>query len=384
MSLAALALGIGIFAGASNVKANKAAKADSDCLVYYAIDKADVGSYTVKVNYNRQGDASNWKTAEMTKVSDLSTDDVYVYGATLQLVYGGLGKLQFQLYDGGSWLSQEEPVDSWTSDSVFANKIYTIDNEWEDAPRKGRYVVCEYGKGTWGMENATYMEHDGEYTAEVYMEFGDVFKIAYWNGFNFSDYCGYSKMTPNASSYYCFSRANNDSDPNIMCYATGAYNFYFTDNAYDGQYKISASISGDKTAEQLAARLMGMNVNSGTCKDPGKYDVCKAMFNGLDSYEKEAFMNFASLEIPANVEDENYKYNTQMRSAYDRMAAWAVANNELLSVNGIAVQKKNFVEYNDSFASVSEAGSAALIITFTAVAGAGLLGIYLLKKKKHE
>lgn len=383
LPLMAFGLGLGSFVGTANATVVKEVKADNSYAnIYYEIPDNVVGSYNVKANYNRQGDADNWKSVIMTRIPSLSSNGISIYGANIEMVYSGLGKLQFQLLDGDEWKSQEEVINSWTGEDVFEGKKFVYGNSsWTeiDVPVKGRYVVGNFGTCNWDMNGATYMAHDMQYEATVDMEFGDEFKIAYWDGISLTDYCGYNMLTPNANSYFCFT---NGSDGNVQCYASGTYDLYFTDGNYDGSYKISSAINGDYTAEQLAARLMGMDISSGTCKDKGKYDVCRDMYDEMP--DKEAFMNFGSLEIPQNQEDANYKYNKQMKDGYDRMMAWAAANGDVLTKDGVAQQNRFNPEFNESFASISETDSIALIVAISAVAGASLLGIYLLKKKKHN
>ena len=55
----AMALGVGVAVGAHQSKAGvKEVGAATETRVYYAIPSEAVGSYTVKLNINRQGDGS--------------------------------------------------------------------------------------------------------------------------------------------------------------------------------------------------------------------------------------------------------------------------------------------------------------------------------------
>ena len=116
MLMMLLTLGVGQMWGATSTT------------VYYAVST----SYTVKCNVNRKGDGSDWKTYTMT-----STGNTYngktVYSCSFTDLYDGLGKLQFQLYDGDEWKSQVEPISSWTSVSTYNGKLYEGDS-WKSSP----------------------------------------------------------------------------------------------------------------------------------------------------------------------------------------------------------------------------------------------------------
>ena len=98
-------------------------EAATSTTVYYAVPTSVVGSYTVKLNVNRQGDANNWATYTMTQTNKTYNSNP-IYSCTFTDVYDGLGAMQIQLYDGSSWKSQVQPISSWTSVSVYNGKMW--------------------------------------------------------------------------------------------------------------------------------------------------------------------------------------------------------------------------------------------------------------------
>lgn len=100
-----------------------AVSAATSSTVYFAPTDTFKGKGdTLKLNVNRKGDGEAWQTVEMTK-----TEDTYhgrtIYSATFENLYGGAGKMQFQIYDGSTWKAQAEPISSWTADSNFEGKL---------------------------------------------------------------------------------------------------------------------------------------------------------------------------------------------------------------------------------------------------------------------
>lgn len=105
------------------------AYAATNTTVYYAISSTDVGSYTVKINYAQCGNCDNsgpgdWLGPETMEKQSGTFNGKDVYKATFTDKYDGLGTLQFQLYDGDTWKSQEQPFSSWTSASVYNGKVW--------------------------------------------------------------------------------------------------------------------------------------------------------------------------------------------------------------------------------------------------------------------
>lgn len=140
----ALAAGVGVSVASqkSGVKEVSAATATT---VYYAVPSATVGSYTVKLNINRQGDASNWATYTMSRDGTKTQGGKLLYKATYTDLYDGVGAMQFQLYDGDTWKSQQQPISSWTAVGTYNGKVYVHDTGWAAYnPDTVTYTVTKY------------------------------------------------------------------------------------------------------------------------------------------------------------------------------------------------------------------------------------------------
>ena len=130
----AMSLGIGATLISTNTYQKEAAtvEAATATTVYYAVPAATVGSYSVKLNINRQGDASNWAQYDMTRDGVKVQGGKLLYKATYTDLYDGVGCMQFQLYDGDTWKSQQQPIGSWTGVSTYNGKVYVHDTGWAD------------------------------------------------------------------------------------------------------------------------------------------------------------------------------------------------------------------------------------------------------------
>lgn len=123
------AMTFGILSGINQKGEPKVAKAATETTVYYAVSPEIVGTYTVKLNVNFKGDGDDWHSFVMDKTSDtLSGNDVYKY--TYTDAYDGVGTMQFQLYNGEQWISQQQPIGSWTAVDQFNGKVYVHDDGW--------------------------------------------------------------------------------------------------------------------------------------------------------------------------------------------------------------------------------------------------------------
>ena len=118
---ASMAVGVGV-AVSAGANADQVTAATSTT-VYYAVPSATVGSYSVKCNTNHQGDAENWHQYDMSRDGSKTYNGNPIYKVTFTDTYDGLGKLQFQLYNGSSWVSQIEPISGWTSVGTYNGKL---------------------------------------------------------------------------------------------------------------------------------------------------------------------------------------------------------------------------------------------------------------------
>ena len=116
----------GAFAVGSAVSYKKAESVDAYTVtnrtVYYAVDSSVVGSYTVKLNAN-VGDNNTWEQSTMTKTNK-TFHGMDIYQGTFPERYGGVDGMQFQLYNGSTWVSQQQPITSWAVTSVYSGKLY--------------------------------------------------------------------------------------------------------------------------------------------------------------------------------------------------------------------------------------------------------------------
>ena len=122
------------------------ASAATETTVYYAVPSTTVGTYTVKLNINRKGDGDDWISYTMTKTAKtFRGDDIYT--CTYTDLYDGVGKMQFQLYNGDKHVSQQEPYSNWTSASTYNGKMYVHDKGWTiynyDTDTKSITIHCK-------------------------------------------------------------------------------------------------------------------------------------------------------------------------------------------------------------------------------------------------
>ena len=123
----AMALGVGVAVGAHHAREVEV-KAATETTVYYAVSSATVGSYSVKLNVNFKGDGEDWHQFDMSKeTATFGGKDVY--SGSYTDAYNGVGVMQFQLYDGSTWKSEEVAINSWTTVGNYNGKIW--DGEWK-------------------------------------------------------------------------------------------------------------------------------------------------------------------------------------------------------------------------------------------------------------
>ncbi len=110
--------------GASTVTVYFVPGIDSVVSSYFDDDGKIKSDYTLKANYNKKGDGQSWSSAEMTLDTNGTYSNKAIYKCDLQEDYGGLGRLQFQIYQGGAFQTQHEVISSWTTDDNFSGKLY--------------------------------------------------------------------------------------------------------------------------------------------------------------------------------------------------------------------------------------------------------------------
>ena len=127
--------------------------------VYYAVQKSTVGDNIVKLNVN-VGDNNTYVQSNMinTGLTYTSNNITYdIYSGTFEERYGGVDVMQFQLYNGGSWVSQQQPIGSYTSYEMYTNRMYVHNfgftdfsaNYTRDGLSDGKYgTICLPFSGT--------------------------------------------------------------------------------------------------------------------------------------------------------------------------------------------------------------------------------------------
>lgn len=98
--------------------------------------------YTLKANYNKKGDGSDWGNTIMTLDSG-TYNGKKVYKASFTDSYNGLGVLQFQIYQGSTWKCESKPISRWTYVTEYNGKLYNgsawVDYSGTDVPAKKVY-----------------------------------------------------------------------------------------------------------------------------------------------------------------------------------------------------------------------------------------------------
>jgi len=97
--------------------------AGTETTVYYTAPESHIGSYTVKLNVNFKGDGEDWHQFDMALTEKKHGEDP-IYSATYTDDYNGVGKIQFQLYDGGDWKSEDVAISEWTGVATYNGKMY--------------------------------------------------------------------------------------------------------------------------------------------------------------------------------------------------------------------------------------------------------------------
>lgn len=105
--------------------------------------------YTLKANYNKKGDGSDWGNTIMTLDSG-TYNGKKVYKASFTDSYNGLGVLQFQIYQDSTWKCESKPISKWTAVTVYNGKLYNgsawVDYSGTDVPAKKVYDAVASNK----------------------------------------------------------------------------------------------------------------------------------------------------------------------------------------------------------------------------------------------
>lgn len=111
--------------------------AATETTVYYTASSDVIGTKTVKLNVNFQGDGESWAQYDMT-LTALTYNGDPVYTKSFTDLYDGVGVMQFQLYDGETWASQVVAINTWTFATEYNGKMFVHSTEqWVAAPEAG-------------------------------------------------------------------------------------------------------------------------------------------------------------------------------------------------------------------------------------------------------
>ena len=129
--------------------------AGTSTTVYYAVPAGTVGCYTVKLNVNYKGDGDDWHTFTMSKTGNTKNGNI-VYSCSYTDAWNGVGCMQFQLYNGGSYVSQQQPIGSWTSVGDYNGQVYVHNTGWQTASWDASYTVYFVDSNDWGATIKAY------------------------------------------------------------------------------------------------------------------------------------------------------------------------------------------------------------------------------------
>ena len=283
--------------------------------VYYAIST----SYTVKAHPNT---GAGWSSEiTMTKQS-YSYRDKPVYSASITVSNATFWEIQFQLYDGGTWKSEQLALNNvGTNYSDLNNKIWwdgggtTRDNfydstagllydGWVIVGYSSNSASSFYGK-TWDASGAIRLESDAGNYGKVVVDLrgGDKFKIAYMKGAN---------VTNEDYSYYI----DNDSTKGtrMEVYGGSVDSYFKTDG--DLNCVVKDGISLHCTIYFTNAKKINVNITSSLIIKAAKFDITGA-YVGVESTDAgsksvllggtvtKAEINALSLTIPTGYSRES-------------------------------------------------------------------------------
>ena len=155
--------------------------AATETTVYYAIPDATVGTYTVKLNVCLQWDKPDpnkepvavWQQFDMQK-TDKTFNANPIYKVTFTDLWDGANTMQFQLYDGEQWKSQEVAFDGssngeWTTADTYNGKMRVFGTDgWQAYQEDGavtpdpKTVTLYYvNTNKWENVNAYVWYNDG-------------------------------------------------------------------------------------------------------------------------------------------------------------------------------------------------------------------------------
>lgn len=174
--------------------------------VYYVISESDRNEYTVKCNTNHKGDGEDWHIYDMTNTGKTYNGNP-IWSCSFTETYGGLGCIQFQLYEGSTYIGEDQPFGTkvWTSSSTYSEKMWVHgSSEWMSYTEDGGSGSSQQfnsvgligtinGSGNWNDESYELTYADGVWSIEIKFTGGanqfkaranDKWDISFGNGSN--------------------------------------------------------------------------------------------------------------------------------------------------------------------------------------------------------
>ncbi len=121
--------------------------ASTTATLYYSIPASTVGCYTVKCYYNFG--YSQTGTVEMTKEGYNGTD--VVYSVTVTADHDNVDDMKFQLWNGGSWVSEKQVLSGWVALDKNGKMYSYSSNSWgtKTMDASGSYKIYFVNKDSW-------------------------------------------------------------------------------------------------------------------------------------------------------------------------------------------------------------------------------------------
>lgn len=195
--------------------------AETTTTVYYAVPSSVVGSYSVKLKVNRQGDADNPATYAMNKTKK-TYDGKYIYECTYTDLYDGVGYMLFQLWNGDTWISEDCGVGYkenggihwvWTPATTYNGKLHVHgDSSWKT-------YYTDHLKGSWDANEIEF--EDGEATVNFATTGDKDFKVRIGNTLYGAQSDGATMFWNNSTNW----TLDGGYDCHIQVSATGTYTF---------------------------------------------------------------------------------------------------------------------------------------------------------------
>lgn len=123
--------------------------AATETTVYCAIPSSTLGNYTLKLNVNFQGyGGEDWHTYEMQNTGKTYFGKL-IYKYEYRDSYDGVSTMQFQLYDGDTWIEEKVAYSSWIGVSNYNGKMFEYDNTWRNYNYDKTFTVHCLKKNDW-------------------------------------------------------------------------------------------------------------------------------------------------------------------------------------------------------------------------------------------